>query len=138
MKKSVVIIIGVIYGLSIVVVTLFGLKHKTFNEIIYVSQITIEEENIRYLPSGDKFIILKPDENGNCQYQLKWTVSPDNVTTPGVTFDYDRENPHVTVDENGLVTFTGQTEIKITISSTDGTPAKDTIRIYCYNSDMNK
>ena len=88
MKKSVVIIIGVIYGLSIVVVTLFGLKHKTFNEIIYVSQITIEEENIKYLPSGDKFIILKPDENGNCQYQLKWTVSPDNVTTPDVTFYY--------------------------------------------------
>ena len=138
MKKSVVIIIGVIYGLSIIVVTLFGLKHKTFNEIIYVSQISIEEENVKYLPSGMKFIMLTPDENGQCQYQLKWTVSPDNVTTPDVAFDYDKENPHVTVDENGLVTFTSQTEITITISSTDGTPAKDTIRIFCYNPDLNK
>ena len=43
MKKSVVIIIGVIYGLSIVAVTLFGLKHKTFNEVIYVSQVEIVE-----------------------------------------------------------------------------------------------
>ena len=44
MKKSVVITIGIIYALSIMLVTFFGLKHKSFNEIVYVSQVEIIEE----------------------------------------------------------------------------------------------
>ena len=133
MKKSVVIIIGVIYGLSIVIVTLFGLKHKSFNEIIYVSQVTIVEENASFYPaSGMKYIILSPDESGGCQYQLKWAVSPDNATNQSVTFDYDKEKSFVTVDENGLVTFTRQGEITITITAADGTSQSDSIQIICY------
>ena len=133
MKKSVVIIIGVIYGLSIVIVTLFGLKHKSFNEIIYVSQVTIVEENASFYPaSGMKYIILSPDEGGGCQYQLKWTVSPDNATNQSVTFDYDKEKSFVTVDENGLVAFTRQGEITITITAADGTSQSDSIQIICY------
>ena len=132
MKKSVVITIGVIYGLSIVFVTLFGIKHKSFNEIIYVSQVTIEEKNASYLPSGTKYIMLSPGEDGTAQYQIAWTVSPENATTTAVTFNYDKENPCASVDENGLVTFTKQGSITVTVTATDGTSQSDAIQIICY------
>ena len=129
MKKSVVIIIGVIYGLSIVAVTLFGLKHKTFNEVIYVSQVEIIEENAQYTSTGSKVVILSPDENGNRQYQLVWVVTPDNATNGEVTFNYDKQTSFVSVDENGLVTFTSKGTIDITVTSADGTQQSDTIKI---------
>ena len=129
MKKSVVIIIGVIYGLSIILVTLFGLKHKTFNEIIYVSQVEIIEEKASYSGDGTKYIVLYPDDEGNRQYQLNWVVSPDNATNDKVTFNYDKQKSHVSVDENGLVTFTAKGSIDITITASDGTSQSDTIKI---------
>lgn len=129
MKKSVVIIIGVIYGLSIILVTLFGLKHKTFNEIIYVSQVEIIEEKASYSGDGTKYIVLYPDDEGNRQYQLNWVVSPENATNDKVTFNYDKQKSHVSVDENGLVTFTAKGSIDITITAADGTSQSDTIKI---------
>lgn len=129
MKKSVVIIIGLIYGLSIVAVTLFGLKHKSFNEIVYVSQVEIIEENARYTSDGSKYITLSPDDEGNRQYQLVWVVTPDNATNGGVTFNYDKQKSHVTVDENGLVTFTAPGSVDITVTAADGTQQSDTIKI---------
>ena len=137
MKKSVVIIIAVIYGLSIIFVTLFGLKHKSFNEVIYTNKIEIIEENADTLSSGLKYISLQPDDDGNCQYQLKWVVTPDNATNKAVTFNYDKSNPNISVDENGLVTFTNikkHGSITVTITSTDGTGVSDTIQIICYNN----
>ncbi|MBR4836252.1 MAG: Ig-like domain-containing protein [Clostridia bacterium] len=132
MKKSVVIIIGLIYGLSIIAVTLFGLKHKTFNEIVYVSQVEIIEDNASYKQDGSKYLMLTPDENGNCQYQLVWTVSPDNATNQQVTFNYDKQQSFVTVDENGLVSFTGQGAITISIIAADGTSQSDKIQLINY------
>ena len=52
MKKSVVIIIALIYVLSVITVTLFGLQHKSFNEIIYVSQVEIIEPNASFDQNG--------------------------------------------------------------------------------------
>ena len=66
MKKSVVIIIGVIYGLSIVFVTLFGLRAQTFNQVIYVSQVEIIENLASYRSDGSKYIMLSPDEEAKC------------------------------------------------------------------------
>ena len=129
MKKSVVIIIGLIYGLSIVAVTLFGLKHKTFNEVIYVNQVEIIDENADYTPDGSKFIILSPDENGKREYQLVWKVTPDTANNTNVTFNYDKQKTFVSVDENGLVTFTSAGVVDITITAMDGTQQSDTIKI---------
>ena len=132
MKKSVVIIIAMIYGLSIIAVTLFGIKHKTFNEIIYVQQIEIIEENASFRQDGTKYIMLSDDENGKCEYQLKWKVTPENPTNAAVTFNYDKQKTYVTVDENGLVTFTDMGSITITITATDGTSVSDSIQLIYY------
>ena len=132
MKKSVVILIGVIYGLSIVVVTLFGLRHQSFNDIIYVSQIEIIEENASFLADGTKYINLPVSEDGTCQYQLVWKVTPDNATNGDVSFIYDNQNTNVKIDENGLVTFTSpgyNDSVLITVKAKDGTSQSDAIRL---------
>ena len=129
MKKSVIISIALIYALSIFLVTFFGLKHKTFNEIIYVSQVEIIEDNASYTASGIKYIILSPDENGNRQYQIKWKVTPEDANNTKVDFVYDTQKKHVSVDENGLVTFTTSGSADIKVVATDGTTISDTIKI---------
>ncbi len=129
MKKSVVISIGIIYALSIFLVTFFGLRHKSFNEIIYVSQVEIIEPNASFTSDGTKYIVLSPDANGKREYQLVWTVIPDNVTNPRVTFDYDKQKSNVSVDENGLVTFTSKGSVDVSVTAADGTSQSDTIKI---------
>ena len=129
MKKSVVIIIGVIYGLSIVLVTLFGLRAQTFNEIVYVSQIEVIEELASFRSDGSKYIILTPDEEGKRDYQINWKVSPDNATNTAVTFDYDKTKTNVSVDENGLVSFSAPGSVTVTVTAKDGTSKSDSILI---------
>ncbi len=130
MKKSVVIIIAVSYCLAIVVVTLFGLNFQTFNTITYVTQVEIIDSNAKYNSEGTKYIILSPDEEGKREYQLAWKVTPDNATNKAVTFDYDTSKDFVSIDENGLVTFTTPGVITVTVKAADGTSCSDKIKIY--------
>lgn len=129
MKKSVVISIGIIYALSIFLVTFFGLRHKTFNEVVYVSQVEIIEPKASYMSDGTKYILLSPDEAGKREYQLVWQVAPENATNSHVTFDYDKQKTYVTIDENGLVTFSSKGSVDITVTAADGTSQSDTIKV---------
>ena len=46
MKKSVIILIGIIYIASIFVVGFFGMKIKSFDTIIYITDIECTNENV--------------------------------------------------------------------------------------------
>ena len=136
MKKSVVITIGIIYALSIMLVTFFGLKHKSFNEIVYVSQIEIIEEKASYLENGNKYFVLTDKVDGVYTYQLNWAVYPDNANNSAVTFIYDTQKSNLSVDENGLVKFTSlgyADSVEITVRSTDGTKQSDKITLIILN-----
>lgn len=130
MKKSVVIIIAVSYCLAIIVVTLFGLNFQTFNTITYVTQVEITNENTSFSNEGTKYVVLSPDEEGNRAYQILWKVTPDNATDKSVSFNYDTTKTFVSVDENGLVTFTEPGVITVTVTANDGTSCSDKIKIY--------
>lgn len=132
MKKTVVIIIAAIYGISIVLVTLFGLQHKSFNDIAYVDKIEIIEENASE-SNGEKIIMIQADESGGCQYQLVWKVTPEIATNTDVRFSFDdAKKNYVSIDKNGLVTMTRKGAVTITIIAADGDGAQDSIMIICY------
>lgn len=136
MKKSVVITIGIIYALSIMLVTFFGLKHKSFNEIVYVSQVEIIEEKASYLENGSKYLVLTDKVDGVYTYQLKWAVYPDNAKNSAVAFIYDTQKSNLSVDENGLVKFTSlgyADSVEIMVRSTDGTKQSDKITLIILN-----
>lgn len=121
MKKSVVILITIIYIASIALVSFFGLQFKVFNEIIYSNKIEIINEDIQINPNdGTPYAMAQKGEDGVWRYQLKWRVYPDDVTNNAVTFSYDNQNNTVSVDENGVVTFTKKGVVTIEILPQDG------------------
>ena len=129
MKKSVVILIGIIYVASIALVSFFGLKAKIYNAKVYAERVQILNDYVVDENTGEKVIYHFLDENGYT-LQLLWRVYPDNTTDNKVAFLYDTQKTYVSIDsETGVVTFTESGVITITIRATDGSGASDTVKI---------
>lgn len=135
MKKSVILLIAIIYAASITMVTFFGLKYSNyFAETVPVEKIEIVGEGIKIdEEDGSKYIALYPDSNGNRTYQVEYKIYPEDAHNAEVEFVMD--SPFATVDENGLVTFTkpGFHSATLFITSTDGTRVTDSITILFLN-----
>lgn len=137
MKKSVVILIAIIYVASIALVSFFGLQYQNFFEIVYTEQIEILGDNIKTSDQGEKYVVIFPDAEGNYSYQIQYRVHPDNATNDKVDFIYDEEKAaksDITVDETaGVVTFPerGGT-LKVKLVAKDGSGANATILLITY------
>ena len=130
MKKSVVIIIAIIYIASIALVSFFGLQYKSFKETVYTTDIKITNADIKIDPdTGEKYVVIRPDAEGKRKYQILYDVSPDNATDKGVVFSYDEQNTSVEIDEYGVVTFSKKGAVIVEVVAKDGSGAKDTIKI---------
>ena len=123
MKKSVVILIAVIYVAAIAVVSFFGLQFKVFDEVVPVSSVEITNKGLKD-NNGTPYAVITLGKDGTAQFLIEYKVSPDNATDRDVRFAYDTTNQYVSIDEKGLVTITGPTYIKISVIATDGTNAQ--------------
>ena len=132
MKKSVIILIGVIYIMAVVVVSFFGLKIETFNETRYVESIVITNEDVKYAADGSKYVVINylSGEDELTTYQLEWHVYPDDATRKTVDFLYDKTKTMATVNEFGTVIFNKKGSITVYITSTDGSSKIDSITIF--------
>jgi hypothetical protein len=131
MKKSVIVLIGIIYILAIVVVSFFGLKIETFNETVYVSGVHYINEDIKVSPDGTKYVVITyvDDPDNPTSYQLEWRVDPDDATRKIVSFAYDESKSFVTVNEFGAVIFSAKGSITVYVNSTDGSAKTDAVTI---------
>jgi len=131
MKKSVVILILVIYLASVALVSFFGLQYKTFDEIIYTEKIEFLNDDIKTMDDGSLYAVVKQDEStGLWVYQIKYRVYPDNATNSEVEYIYDTQKPGVTVDTTtGVVTFEERGAIMVTIKPKDGTDISATVTL---------
>lgn len=129
MKKSVFIVIAIVFVISVALVNFLGVKPKDFNVVVYVNSISFVDENIKVNEKGEKSISLSPDENGERKYQIQYLINPENASNKGVRFGYDSSNGLATIDENGLVTFTKKGTIIVTITPADGSNCSDTLTI---------
>lgn len=129
MKKSVIIVIAIIFVVSIALVNFLGVNPKVFNEVIYVNSISFVDENIKTNEKGEKYIRLSPDENGERKYQIEYQVGPEDASNKSVRFGYDSSNGLVSIDENGLVSFTRKGTVIVTITPADGSNCSDTLVI---------
>lgn len=127
MKKSVAILIGIIYVVSIVVVGFFGLKIKGFDTTTYVTEVTFIGNEIEEMEDGTKYVTI--EYNNTHTYQLKWRVTPDDATHPEVRFGYDETTDVGNVSQEGLVTFYKPGVISVYIHSTDGSSKNDYIKV---------
>ena len=128
MKKSVVILIALIYVAAIALVSFFGLQYKMFEEVVPVDSVEITNDGQKYSPSQGDYIIVMPNEKGERRLKIDYRVYPDNASNTTVDFAY--EQSHVaSVDEYGVVTFTGPGMLKVTIIANDGSLAQDSILV---------
>ena len=146
MKKTTLILIGIIYIASIIIVSIFGLKAVMYNIVIPVTKVEInvltQQENVyMYERYGTKIIQVEYIGEGNVDtlegtvLQLEVRAYPDNATNKAVKFVFDRDNnPFVimhTIDERetGAVVLTGIGSFEMRVYSTDGTNVYDTVWI---------
>ena len=104
MKKSVVILIALIYVASIALVGFLGLKAKSYNDVIYIESIQILND-YKINKAGDKYITFKPANSENKSLQLECRVTPDNASDKKIVYSLLSSASVATVDENGLVRF---------------------------------
>lgn len=131
MKKSVAILIAVIYVTSVALVSFFGLQAKMYKDKVYVESIEILDPDgkIKIDDEGNPYVTILPDENGERKYQIQYRVHPDDASNKTVSFDYDKQNTNVTIDENGIVTFKKKGSVIVYIKATDGSGADAQLEI---------
>lgn len=154
MKKSVMIIIGIIYVASIVVINFFGMKVFVYNKTIDVEQIvclnkTDEEKGIvvstfeSYNGETGTAITIKFDKPANknlmtgTMLQLDLRVLPDNATKKELSFTStasDEEVEFITDEsgkQTGLILFYNSTSIfEVFVKSTDNSNVTLRLKIW--------
>ncbi len=154
MKKSVMIIIGIIYVASIVVINFFGMKVFVYNKTIDVEQIvclnkTDEEKGIvvstfeSYNGETGTAITIKFDKPANknlmtgTMLQLDLRVLPDNATKKELSFTSTASDEEVEffTDESGkqtgLILFYNSTSIfEVFVKSTDNSNVTLRLKIW--------
>lgn len=140
MKKSVVFLIGVIYVLSIVVVSFFGMQPAVDQFKVYMTDIEIT--NYTTIANGEKYITLDYNEiEGITRVDLEYSYSPDNASYPnsvkytitGNTYKDSKGDvvTFATVSSTGSVEFLEPGLVTVTITATDGSKVSDSVKIIC-------
>ncbi len=101
---------------------------EVLEEVVYVSNIEILNDDL-HQSNVRKFAIVNLDSNGCGEYQIKWRVIPDNATNTGVRFNYDTSKKSVSVDENGLVKFTDQCAVEVSLIPQDGSVFPEPVQL---------
>lgn len=142
MKKSVIFFIAVIYIISIVVVTFFGLTVNMEQFTIYMNRLEITSYSS--ITSGEKYAFLAFDDSDsdNNSIFVDYITGPDNATYPErikfslVNATYTDSEGNVTVfaevHQNGEVVFYQRRTVRVVITTTDGSNLTDTMTIRCY------
>ena len=130
MKKSVIILIALIYVASVALVSFFGLQFKVFDEVVPVEKVEITNEGLLHSDTWGDYVVITPNEKGELRYQINYRVYPDNATEKKVSFSYQAQPEGcATVDEYGVVNFTSSGMIKVFVITTDGGDAQDTVTV---------
>ena len=136
MKKSVVLLIGLVYIISVVVVGVVGIKMRIYNETIYVNDIECsirgyDEPTKDYEYGGViyNYYYTIEDCTPNVTFEIQSNVIPSNATNAHVRYYMDK-NDNVTLETNennnvALVTFKEEDSITIHVSAIDGGSSKE-------------
>lgn len=127
MKKSVVILILIIYIASIALVSFFGLAHSTWDEAVVSESITITNEDVVTNESG-MFVVLTYKE-GETAYKINYTLLPEKTTNKAVNFITD-DDTIATVSDEGVVTFKKGGVVEVQLIAADGSGASAKLSIY--------
>lgn len=140
MKKSVIFMITVIYLMSIFIVTLFGMKIRVDQFVIYMSDLQITNYD-KIDKKGNKVAYIYIDDYEEYStFQVKYEYKPENISYPDKIKFLIRDNVKVlngeeitiaTITEFGKVAFTRNGSVQVKVYATDGSGKTDYITITC-------
>jgi len=141
MKKSNIFIILIVFALSIVLISFFGLVIRNDQFKVYVETMEIDTTDL-IIRSGDKVKYLDYEGPGT-SYEIPVVFTPDNATdkTYQLFIDFD-EVPDITegdVTEKAVkidkvtneIIFLKPATVRVQVLSKDGSSKKDEIIIIC-------
>ena len=130
MKKSVIVLIFLIYLASIVFINIFGMKILSHDEQVYATSIECINEDMKPHSSGEyKWVML--DYVEGLTYTIEHRVYPENATNSKATYIYDTDNPSLSINKNGVCTFSNITSsdvFTVTLKTSDGTNKSTVIK----------
>ena len=140
MKKSVIFLIGVLYIISIIVVTFFGLQATIDQFQVYMNSISITSYD--QIVNDNKYLIVNfNDTEGYTSVFIEYDYTPSNATHPDrvsfslVSNTYVDENGetayYAQVSATGEVVFYARRTVKLVITTTDGSKLTDSLMIIC-------
>lgn len=148
MKKSVVLVIAVIYAFAIVIVGFLGIRMRIYNEIVYIDSITCVSDNYKAYPEVHDglagHIDVKINKGETVSVLVKCEYSPNNANEfeKGHPFDYiyqKKDSEYVlTVQGDGtcIVKFLKESTCDITVKATDARKAEIKIRVQAVPNDL--
>ncbi len=135
MKKSVVMLILVIYVASVAVIGVFGMKSVLYDEKIYIEKITCineEAKDAEVTIDGRTLTIQKVvidyKESEETTFWIQWRVFPEDASFRRVEFVSGNENV-ATVDGQGIVRFIKKGTVTIYINALDGSKIQGIVKI---------
>jgi DNA polymerase sigma len=135
MKKSVVLMIALIYILSIILVGFLGMKMKVYDQKVYVEEIVCLTEGYQKMENTNYDGYIGRVYQEGLKIELKCQVKPDDASFRDLDYLYDTTQNLYTLTKNADGTATiaflddVQTTAMITVRSTDGMNKMLVIRI---------
>lgn len=130
MKKSVIVLLIVIYIAAIVFVNFFGMEFLAYDKIVYAERVECINSDMVLHSSGEfKYAIVR--YSPGVTYTIQHKVYPEDVTNKNVTYIYDEDNGVMSISPLGIVSFSEPTkritDFTITIRTLDGKERETTI-----------
>ena len=131
MKKSVILLIAIIYAAALLFVGFLGRNPKVFEEVVSVERVEITNQEMAVHSSFGRYVTITPDSKGRMQYQLEYKVYPENASVKTVSYRIEASPAGcATIDENtGLLVFTAPGLVKVFVIADDGSTAQDTFTV---------
>ena len=124
MKKSIVLIIAVVYLASIIAIGFFGMQIAAYNEQIYATEIIITNQGMQNSDGEDgigNYFTVYYDPNGTIDdnvFRLTWQVLPENCTNKKVHFIISEKKKNlVEVRNDGVIILKGTGVVPIEMES---------------------
>lgn len=138
MKKSIIILILVVFLGSVFVVGVFGLENVPYNERIYVKEIIPTEvtlstnEKVEIKSNERGYYILFTYEEGAVVF-INYNITPDNASNRKVEITVENSNANSDAEllSNGGIKLNNRGDVKVTFRAVDsGDPPSMTFYIY--------
>ena len=131
MKKSIILIILILYLSSIVVIGFFCMSIAVYQQQIYATEIKLMNTDIKSSEAIGKYIEFSFDPDGDEDsnvYFLTWRVLPEDTTNKNVNFIYD-ETDIIEIEKNGIIRIKKRGVAVVKIASETNPAVNEVFRI---------